>query len=167
MGSKHDFVFNEAEAMVPLIRRILADLSGAYASVLRLKRQVHSLRANRTATDYRARRQFYDAQAELGQQEQRLTSATRELDDLGVVVLDPVRGMCGFPFLWSPTAGSKRVRRALFLLKLADSAGKGIHQWRFLGETTEHTVPSHWSAEPAAPAPADEQPAKSNSSSAS
>lgn len=144
---KRDFILSEAQATVPLVRHILADLTSVYANVHRTRRIVRMLDGCQKSSNYACRRQIHQAQADLALAEKHLHSVTEELEDLGVAILDPARGMVGFPFFWSPSVGSKRVRRAMFLLKLSDDAAKGICQWRFLGESTEHAVPSHWTQE--------------------
>ncbi|MFO0948164.1 MAG: DUF2203 family protein [Planctomycetota bacterium] len=144
---KREFVLNEAKAMVPLVRHALQDLTGTYSTMLWYRRMVKSLDGCQMSADYSRRRQLHQARHELQVAEKRVQEVTEELEDLGVVILDPVTGMVGFPFFWSPNAGSKRVRRAMFLLKLCDAPEKGINSWRFLGESVEHEVPSHWSHE--------------------
>jgi hypothetical protein len=144
---KRDFILSEAQAMVPLVRHILADLTRVYSSVHRMRRIMRTLDGCQRSSNYQCRRQIHQARAELAASERELHSVTEELEDLGVAILDPIRGMVGFPFFWSPSVGSKRVRRAMFLLKLCDDPAKGICQWRFLGESTEHAVPNHWSQE--------------------
>lgn len=144
---KRDFILSEAQAMVPLVRHILTDLARIYSGVHRMRRIVQTLDGCQRSSNYQCRRQIHQARADLATLEKELHIVTEELEDLGVAILDPVRGMVGFPFFWSPSVGSKRVRRAMFLLKLCDDEAKGICQWRFLGESTEHAVPSHWSQE--------------------
>jgi hypothetical protein len=145
---EREFVFSEAQAMTPLVRRILVDVVDVQRERSRLEREVDLLLDCRKSPRYHLRRQLYAAENSLLQLSQKNDSLVAELEDLGVRLIDAANGVAGFQFNWAPTVGSDKIRKALFLLKLTDEPTTGIRRWRFDGERTEHRVPSHWVDEP-------------------
>ena len=141
------FVLAEAELMVPLVRQILQDIVAYFSSVEHLRRRLAILDDCRSSSNFAVRRQCHLAEREVRHAEEQLRAAESELENLDVQLLDPVRGVVGFPFLWSPKPSSRRVRNALFLLRLADRPERGIRAWRFVGESKERRIPSHWTEE--------------------
>lgn len=138
-----EFVFSEAQAMVPLVRSILGDVVTHYGRLAELEERYYLLRGCRRG-DYELRRQFYAVEDDLRAARDHFDAAVEELEGLGAELIDPVKGIAGFAFNWSPRVGSSRIRRATFLLKLSDDPSIGIKRWRFEGERTEHRVPRHW-----------------------
>ena len=134
---KRKFLLTEAEAMAPYVRALLVDLTAAKSRMVHWDRQVQKLSAQRAEPLSRAL-------CERGWAAEALDAASAELQSLGVRLIDPVLGSAGFPFRWSKNRRSRRIRQAVFLLKLDDDAAKGIHTWRFCGEDEERRVPPHW-----------------------
>lgn len=141
---KREFVLGEAEAMVPLIRHILCEVTEHYSRLQHMNRKVRLLHDCRRSTKYQIRRQYHAAIRDQRVAEEQLQEAVSELDELGVVLLDPVQGVAGLPFLWSLTTDAKSIRPAYFLLKLVDDPERGIRSWRFETEEREHRIPAHW-----------------------
>lgn len=151
-----EFVLSEAEAMYPLVRRILEDVTTEYVTVRSLQRRADALRDCRQSSKYDVRKQFHLAQRRLDDAERRLRGLTDEMEDLGVLTLDPVHGVAGFPFALSSGRSGKNVRRAFFLLKVSDPPRKGIKAWRFEREAMERAVPIDWQAQVSPPFQTDE-----------
>lgn len=137
------FVFPQADAMVPLVWRVLRDLVAANARLAHQERRLDLLEDCRHSTNYAVREQYYQSLRERNLANKDREDLIGELEGLGVTILDQRRGMVGFPFRWSRNVRS-RTRRAHFLLKLWDDPEKGIQHWRFDGEEIERRVPSHW-----------------------
>lgn len=141
---EREFLLREAQAMAPLVRHVLRDVLEARSQINSLARDVDLMRDCRAARGYELRKRLYHATDALEVQRNRLDAATEELESLGVELIDPDRGVAGFPFTWAPRIGSSKVRKATFLLKLNGDKGNGIASWRFEGERTEHRIPQHW-----------------------
>ncbi len=138
---KRKFLLTEAEAMVPYVRTLLEDLTAAKARTVHWERRVQRFGTERTGE---ARLTLSMALRERDWAVAALDAAVAELAVLGVRLLDPVLGAAGFPFRWSRNRRSRRIRQAMFLIKLDDDPARGIHTWRFTGEDEVRRVPPHW-----------------------
>lgn len=153
---KRQFVLAEAEAMIPLARQVLADVTTAYAKDRSLSRRVEIVAGCRRSAKYEVRRRHQGLQQQHDDAQRRLAQATDELEQLGLVLIDPVHGIAGFPFLWATEQNSKKIRQALFLLRLWDEPEDGLRFWRFEAESRDRKVPVHWREEFSTDFPADE-----------
>jgi hypothetical protein len=138
------FTLKQAEKFAPLVRAILRDVTSTHAHLWHLRRRLDLLYECRRSERYDVRRQYYDTLAQAEKTEKKLDQLREELSDLGVVLLDPVRGVAGFPFRLVGKGARSKVRRAYFLLKLSDSDGQGLKAWQKAGETREHPIPLLW-----------------------
>lgn len=117
------FILTEAAAMVPLVRRILADVRECRCQIHALRRQLKKVEGTPAAgliTD------------ELSAVEDRLRDALGEAESLGIVITDGIRCEALFPFdhKWVGPAGDNKIRRAYFVYS---DAQPGITQWFFDG----------------------------------
>lgn len=147
---KREFLVQEVSAMTPFVRQVLGDLVAGSAEVLQWERRVELLKDCRFSERYDVRASWYDAKRELDRAERKVSDYVRELKDLGVVVVDKVQGVAGFPFYLAPRDNPEDTRKALFLLKWSDQPQRGIRTWRFANETKERLVPPSWKKRPVA-----------------
>lgn len=138
------FTLQQAEAHAPLVRAILCDITSTHAELWGLRRRLDLLHECRHSERYDVRRQYYDTAAKAGKVEHKLDALREELSDLGVVLLDPVRGVAGFPFRLVGKGRRSKARRAYFLLKLSENADQGLGAWQRAGESREHPIPLLW-----------------------
>jgi len=141
---KKKFLLSEAEGMGPLVRSILADVSDAVAERVEAERQAKRAQTYRSDKDYSKRLIYQAAEQAVERADARIAHCHRELEQLGVELVDAEDGVAGFPFKWSRNSNSRKVRKAYFLLKLSDDPMVGIQSWRFSGEREERRVPPHW-----------------------
>lgn len=120
----------------------MEEIHGCHLTVYRLKRRLRLLDDCRSSARFQVRRQLYDLAADLVAHERELTNLVDELGELGLELLDPLRGVVGFPFQWSEKGESER--KAYLLLKLSDDPGTEISRWRFEDEEHERAIPSDW-----------------------
>lgn len=139
-----EFLYPEAQAMTPLVRQILTELTLLRDKERDIASRLDLLRECRLSSNYNVRRRYYEAETDMGTVTRRMDDAVAELDDLGVELIDLDQGIAGFRFTWAPRAGSNRFRDATFLLKLKDRPEAGIKRWRFVDDNKEHRVPKHW-----------------------
>ncbi|MCS6852915.1 MAG: DUF2203 domain-containing protein [Gemmataceae bacterium] len=123
-----------ASRMLPLVRRIVDD-------VTRLRQTVRPLRAERDRLDrqrqmlaWPLRRRRYQLHEELAELEHQLHACQAELDYLGVVLFDADSGQVGFPTIVND-------RRAYFSWRLGE---EGLSYWHFAGESIRRPIPSAW-----------------------
>ena len=154
---RREFVLSEAQAMAPLVRGILRDLTAAHDAIREYRHRVDLLSTCRASTDFRVRSQYYEAADALRKTEARFREFETELDDLGVQLLDPECGLAAFPFLWAAKPNARSVRRALFLFKPWEDGDGALASWRFVDDERERRVPSHWLFEYASVTEADEE----------
>lgn len=138
------FTLQDAEALAPLVRAILRDITSAHSATVHHRHRCELLHDCRHSKRYEVRRQYYESQAKLRAAERQFEELKEELEDLGVVLLDPVRGIVGFPFRLATKSAQTKSRRAYFLLKLADDANSGLRVWKRAGERHEHPIPKLW-----------------------
>jgi len=141
---KKKFLLSEAEGMGPLIRSILADVADAAAERAEAERHARRSEAFRSDKDYAKRLLYQQAEQAVASADARIARCHVELEQLGVELVDAEDGVAGFPFKWSRSQSSRKVRKAYFLLKLSDDPMVGIQSWRFSGEREERRVPPHW-----------------------
>lgn len=139
-----EFGLDEAALMVPLVQPILLDVAAATRDLDAARQQFELVRDCRLSRRYDVRQQFYLVQKRFQAVQYRLVQLEEELNDLGVLLIDPREAIAGFPFLWSLKEDSDAVREALFLLKASDGQSAGIHRWCFAGERKEREIPPHW-----------------------
>jgi hypothetical protein len=133
---RRDRVMNliTAQRMLPLVKRIVADILAQQHSLDRLQPEQNRLDRNKRALAWPERRRRYQVREEIASAEQDLEGALLELLELGVELLDPDVGRVGFPtvvndkaayFSWQP-------------------GGESIDGWHFPHETKSRPIPPAW-----------------------
>lgn len=130
--------------MLPLVRRILRDLVHGQEEVRTAQGKIQLLEGCERSSQYEVRRQCVQAREAWQVAGRDCELAVRELESLGLVVLDEEQGIIGFPFRWTANRKSRRVRRAFFLYKASDPVNATIRAWRFENELRERPIPPHW-----------------------
>jgi hypothetical protein len=127
-------------AMLPLVERVAADLVQHQQKLSELYQEREVLDERRHTLDWPKRSRRYAVQEEIALHERFLREVLTELDGLGLFLLDPARGMIGFP---------TRVnnQRAHFSWMPGEA---GIQFWSYTGDTVRRPIPEHWT-KPAIP----------------
>jgi hypothetical protein len=127
--------------MVPLIQRIVQDVLQSRQELARMQPEQSWLDSQRRTLAWPQRSRRYQLQEAIAAQEEHLTQVLGELESLGVVLVDPVRGQVGFPTLVNG-------RRAFFSWRLGE---ENLRHWHFLGEKVRRIIPASWSLEAEVP----------------
>lgn len=123
-----------ARQMVPLVARIVQDILDSRHELALLRPEQVRLDRERRSLDWPERSRRYQLQDRIIAEENRLQGALEELDGLGVILLDPLKGQIGFPTLVND-------RRAFFSWKLGEER---LNHWHFLGEKVRRRIPASW-----------------------
>ncbi|MBI1914474.1 MAG: DUF2203 family protein [Planctomycetes bacterium] len=123
-----------AQSMLPLIRRILADIVQHREQLARLRPEKARLDRQRLSLAWPERRRRYSLGEEIKLAEARLQEARAELDGLGVALVDAEAGQVGFPTIVNN-------RRAFFSWRVDDEA---IDFWHFAENSHRRPVPPSW-----------------------
>src|SRR5260370_11165222 len=123
--------------MVPLVQRIVQDVLHCRQELARMQPEQSWLDSQRRTLDWPQRARRYHLKEAIAAQEEHLTLALEELESLGVVLLDPLKGQVGFPTLVNG-------RRAFFSWRLGE---ENLKHWHFMGEKVRRMIPASWGLE--------------------
>lgn len=123
-----------ARNMLPLVRRIIADIMQAEQDLARLQPEEDHLNRVRKDLAWPERCRRYEIQETLVSQERTLKDALAEIDGLGLTITDADEGRVGFPT-------TVNGRRAYFCWHPGEAT---ISHWHFTGETLLRVIPAIW-----------------------
>ena len=95
-SAKKYFTVAEANAMLPLVRRIVADIAGLATDLRERKVRLHRLQG-KAGLGAAAREEVEQVEAEIDRAEARLWGYVEELDQLKIELKDPHIGLIDFP----------------------------------------------------------------------
>jgi hypothetical protein len=137
------FQLQQAEAMLPLVSHIMEDVQNCWQHLLVLEKEQDDLDKRRRDLSWPERSRRYQVSDEIAGGQGRLRDAALELEQLNVVLVDPVYGECAFPTL-------VQGRKAYFVWRVgADS----VKWWCFANEPQRRVIPESW-RKPAVPSQA-------------
>jgi hypothetical protein len=120
--------------MLPLVRRIVADILAARREILRLQPERDRLDRLRQSLDWEGRSRRYQVREDLAEQELKLQDSLAELEVLGVSLLDEEAGRIGFPTLVNG-------RRAFFSWRPNEDS---LRAWHFASDSILRPIPASW-----------------------
>jgi hypothetical protein len=130
--------WHASRAMLPLVGRIARDIATLYERLALLRPEFAQLQRNRRSLDWPGRHRRYQLEEEIAGLEASRRLVVGELEALGVVLLDPGRGLVGFPtrvndraayFSWQPDEDS-------------------LLTWNYAGDGVRRPVPQEWTQPP-------------------
>jgi hypothetical protein len=130
-----------ARRMLPLLRRVVADILEQQSLLSRLGLEQETLDHERHSLQWPARQRRYQVHEEYAASRRHLEEVTAELEVLGVAMIDPAKGLVGLPtvvngklayFSWQPSEAT-------------------IQFWHFPGEISRRAIPATWNENAAAP----------------
>jgi hypothetical protein len=127
--------------MIPLVERIVQDVLYCRQELARMQPEQSWLDSQRRTLAWPQRSRRYQLKEAITSQEDRLADALAELECLGVVLIDPMKGQVGFPTLVNG-------RRAFFSWKPGE---ENLKHWHFLGEKVRRMIPASWGVEAEVP----------------
>lgn len=123
--------------MVPLVERIVAEVSQTRRALERILPELERLDRQRRTLDWAARSRRYALHEEVSAARGRLEDGLAELEVLGVRLFDALTGQVGFP---TQVNG----RRAYFSWKPGEA---DLRCWHFAGESVRRSIPASWREE--------------------
>jgi hypothetical protein len=120
--------------MLPLVKRIVADLLGYQQRLGKLLPEKNRLDHRRRSLAWPERARRYQLQEEIGSEERNLGAAVSELDNLGLILLDREIGLVGFPTLVN--------NQGAFFSWLPGE--EKLVFWHFVEDTERRPVPASW-----------------------
>lgn len=133
----HAVVFDLAlaEDALPLVQRVLADITGIKSKLIGWESERRQLRKTSTASETRRR---FTIEDEIRDARQSLRGTIDELHQIGVTLLDSVRGEVGFPTI---------VNGSLAYLYFR-VGGEQLSHWRYRDQAKLRPIPPHWRGAP-------------------
>jgi hypothetical protein len=125
-----------SSAMLPLVRRVVADVLQHQQRLAQLRPERDRLERNRLQLAWLERARRYEIEEEIASVANELRCSRGELESLGVALLDAEAGLVGFPTIVNN-------RRAFFSWKPGE---EGLTFWNFAGDLNRRLVPSNWTA---------------------
>lgn len=123
-----------ARQMLPLIRSIVSDIVGTKQHLGALSTEQDRLEKIRRQLDWKGRNRRYSIGDEVVQVEQNYSSAIKELENLGLKLVDPVVGEVEIPTRING-------RQAAFSWKLGED---GVAFWHYDEEEARRPIPNDW-----------------------
>ena len=120
--------------MLPLVQHIVADILRRHDELGRLNPAQDRLERRKRELTWSQRKQRYLLQEDIANQDRGILDALEELQDLGVVLLDPEEGRVGFPTLVNN-------RPAYFTWRPGE---EGLRSWQFAEENVARPIPPAW-----------------------
>lgn len=124
----------EAEARLPLVRLIAANVQARWTRLARLEREQADLERRRLNLDWPERSRRYEITDEIARERQQLQEEVTELEQVQGILVDPVQGEVAFPAV-------VQSRSAYFVWSLGDDR---IHWWCFANEPNRRPIPPAW-----------------------
>jgi hypothetical protein len=123
-----------ANRMLPLVRRIVADVMEVHSRLARMQSEKDRLDRERRTLAWPERSRRYQLDEAITADERHLRQALGELDGLGVALFDPETGLVGLP-----TAVNKR--RAYFSWRPGED---GLTHWHYAEDAERRPIPANW-----------------------
>jgi hypothetical protein len=123
--------------MLPLVQRVVADISHYQRELDRLLPEQDRLDRQRRDLSWPERARRYQVREEAAAADRNLQEAHAELANLGVVLLDVDEGRVGFPTVVNN-------RRAFFSWRRGEDE---VKYWHFNDEMTRRPIPAAWAKE--------------------
>jgi hypothetical protein len=124
--------FSQARRMLPLVGRIVTDIRDLWGNVTRLEAEQADLDRRRRKLEWPERKRRYQIGEDISLEQRKLQDTAAELEQLEVLLIDPVQGEVAFPTVLGG-------RPAYFLWKLGDA---DLSWWCFAQEAGRHPIPA-------------------------
>ena len=132
----HDRVLTwvAANRMLPLVRRVVADLIECQSRLARMHPEKDRLDRHKHDLSWPERSRRYQLDEEIAAGERALRAAVSELDGLGLTVLDGEKGQVGFPTMVN--------KRPAYFSWLPGEETLGY--WRYADDEERRPIPASW-----------------------
>jgi hypothetical protein len=126
-----------ARKMVPLVAQIVSEIHDLYARLTKLEAEQLDLDRRRHGLAWPERSRRYQVAEELRQVQHRLGDAVAELEQINVLIVDPVVGEAAFPT-------TIHGRQAYYVWR----TGCTEMTWCYANEAERRSIPASWYREP-------------------
>ena len=126
--------WHASRAMLPLVDRIAQDVLHHHQRVVRMQPELAQLERNRLNLNWAGRSRRYQLEEEVAAGRTLLRALVAELETLGVVLLEPVLGLVGFPTMVND-------RKAFFSWRPGEES---LLYWSYADDPTRNPVPEEW-----------------------
>jgi hypothetical protein len=126
-----------ARKMVPLVAQIVKDVYLAYAQLAKLETEQNDLDRRRRGLEWPERQRRYQVAEDIRNAQQALTDGVFELEQINVLMVDPVLGEAAFPT-------TVHGRQAYFVYRM----GTEDLTWCYANEAERRSIPASWNREP-------------------
>jgi hypothetical protein len=125
-----------ARKMIPLVTQIVGEIHNLYAELTRLETEQLDLDRRRRGLEWPERNRRYQVAEDLRKVQQRLGDAVAELEEINVLIVDPVIGEAAFPT-------TIHGRQAYYVWRM------GNHEmtWCYANEAERRSIPASWNRE--------------------
>ncbi|HMO35065.1 MAG TPA: DUF2203 family protein [Gemmatales bacterium] len=133
-GSNHLFLLSQADAMLPLVKVIAEDIQKRWQHLVELEKEQIDLERRRRELDWPQRSRRYAVNDEITTEQGKLRDSVLELEDLNVILVDPVVGETAFPTM-------VQGRKAYFVWRVG---AEQVKWWCFANEPQRRIIPESW-----------------------
>lgn len=133
------FLLSQADTMLPLVTHIAEDIQARWQRLLELEKEQIDLERRRRDLTWPERSRRYAVNDEITSEQNKLRDSVLELEDLNVILVDPVVGETAFPTL-------VQGRKAYFVWRVGADV---VKWWCFANEPQRRVIPESWRKSPA------------------
>lgn len=128
------FLLSQADTMLPLVSHITEEIQARWQRLVELEKEQIDLERRKRDLNWPERSRRYSVNDEITAEQNKLRDSVLELEDLNVILVDPVVGEAAFP---TQVQG----RKAYFVWRVgADS----VKWWCFANEPQRRVIPESW-----------------------
>ncbi len=128
------FLLSQAETMLPLVTHIAEDIQARWQRLLELEKEQNDLERRKRDLSWPERSRRYQVSDEITSEQAKLRDSVLELEDLNVILVDPIVGETAFP---TQVQG----RKAYFVWRVG---AENVKWWCFANEPQRRVIPESW-----------------------
>jgi hypothetical protein len=135
-ASAHLFLLSQADTMLPLVTHIAEEIQSHWQRLVELEKEQIDLERRRRDLTWPERSRRYAVNDEINTEQAKLRDSVLELEDLNVILVDPVVGEAAFPTM-------VQGRKAYFVWRVG---ADNVKWWCFANEPQRRVIPDSWRA---------------------
>jgi hypothetical protein len=128
------FLLSQADTMLPLVKQIAEDIQGRWQRLVELEKEQIDLERRRRDLTWPERSRRYAVNDEITSEQNKLRDSVLELEDLNVILVDPVVGETAFPTM-------VQGRKSYFVWRVG---AEHVKWWCFANEPQRRVIPESW-----------------------
>lgn len=128
------FLLAQADTMLPLVSHIAEEIQAHWQRLVELEKEQIDLERRRRELTWPQRERRYAVNDEINTEQAKLRDSVLELEDLNVILVDPVVGETAFPTM-------VQGRKAYFVWRVG---AENVKWWCFANEPQRRVIPESW-----------------------